>query len=106
MLSDHDVTTCASCGQSIRWTITAAGRRQAVNADPNTAGNLAVYRDGIGTLRSRGLTVDRPDVETYEARYMPHAATCTAPPRTGRSGRATPRERSGVRPVRWQGWTR
>ncbi|WKV74247.1 hypothetical protein AW27_026470 [Streptomyces sp. PCS3-D2] len=105
MPSDYDVTACNRCGQPIRWTITAAGRRQAVNAEPNPLGNLAAYRDGVGTLRSRGLTADRPDVETYERRYMPHAATCTAP-RPGRSGRATPRERSGVRPVRWQGWTR
>ncbi|WP_051779347.1 hypothetical protein [Streptomyces sp. NRRL S-241] len=105
MESEHEVTACDSCGERIRWTVTAAGRRQAVNADPNPLGNIAAYRDGVGTLRSRGLTTERPDVETYERRYMPHAATCPAP-RTGRSGRAAPRQRSGVRPVRWQGWTR
>lgn len=105
MPSDHDVVPCSSCGQGIRWTITAAGRRQAVDADPNPAGNIAAYRDGVGTYRSRGLTVDRPNVETYERRYMPHAATCTAP-RPGRSGRGSSRQRVGVRPARWQGWTR
>ncbi|MFE5675079.1 hypothetical protein ACFQ7B_07685 [Streptomyces erythrochromogenes] len=106
MLSDHDVASCGSCAAAIRWTVTVAGRRLAVNADPNTLGNVAVYRDGVGTLRSRSLSADRPDVETYERRYMPHVATCTAPPRPGRSGRGTPRQRSGVRPARWQGWTR
>ncbi len=106
MLSDHDVVGCTSCGQRIRWTVTAAGRRQAVNAAPNPLGNLAIYRDSVGTLRSRGLNSERPNVESYEWQGMPHAATCTAPPRPGRSGRGVPRERSGVRPVRWQGWTR
>lgn len=106
MPSDHGVVACTSCLQAIRWAITVAGRRQAVNAEPNPAGNIAAYRDGVGTLRARTLTTDRPNVESYERRYMPHAATCTAPPRPGRSGRGAPRERSGVRPVRWQGWTR
>ncbi|MFD6874504.1 MULTISPECIES: hypothetical protein [unclassified Streptomyces] len=105
MPSDHDVVPCPSCGQRIRWTITAAGRRQAVNAAPDTAGNLAVYRDGVGTLRSRGLTAERPGVEPYEWAGMPHAATCTAP-RPGRSGRGGSRQRSGVRPAHWQGWAR
>ncbi|MGP3686500.1 hypothetical protein ACTVZO_17640 [Streptomyces sp. IBSNAI002] len=105
MPSDHDVVSCTSCGQRIRWTITAAGRRQAVNADPNPLGNLAVYRDGVGTLRSRGLNAERPNVETYEWQSMPHAATC-ATPRPGRSSRGTSRQRSGVRLAPWQGWTR
>ncbi|NUP19040.1 MAG: hypothetical protein HOZ81_23705 [Streptomyces sp.] len=106
MASDHDVAQCGTCGERIRWTVTVAGRRQAVNAEPNPAGNIAAYVDGVGTLRSRSLSADRPNVETYERRYMPHIATCTAPPRPGRSGRGAPRQRSGVRPVRWQGWTR
>jgi hypothetical protein len=104
MESEHDVASCDSCGQSIRWAITATGRRQALNAAPNPAGNTAVYRDGVGTLRARGLNRERPNVETYEWRAMPHAATCPAPP--GRSSGGGSRQRSGVRPVRWQGWTR
>lgn len=105
MPSDHNVAPCPSCGQRIRWTVTATGRRQAVNAEPNSGGNTAVYRDGVGTLRSRGLNTERPNVESYEWRAMPHAATCEAP-RTGRNGRGAQRQRSGVRPARWQGWTR
>ncbi|WP_405710024.1 hypothetical protein OG264_15965 [Streptomyces xanthophaeus] len=105
MPSDHDVVPCGSCSQPIRWTVTATGRRQAVNAQPNAAGNTAVYRDGVGTLRSRGLNAERPNVESYEWRAMPHAATCAAP-RTGRSSGRVPRPRSGVRPAPWQGWTR
>ncbi|MFD9306109.1 hypothetical protein ACFWCB_26230 [Streptomyces sp. NPDC060048] len=105
MHSDHDVASCPSCAEAIRWTTTATGRRQAVNAAPTPLGNVAVYRDGVGTLRSRGLSTERPTPETYEQLYMPHVATCSAP-RPARSGRGGPRERSGVRPTRWQGWTR
>ncbi|MFD3777319.1 hypothetical protein [Streptomyces sp. NPDC058612] len=105
MPSDHDVVACPSCLAAIRWTTTATGRRQAVNAEPNPLGNRAVYRDGIGTLRSRGLTTERPNPESFEQLYMPHVATCPAP-RPVRSGRGGSRQRSGVRPARWQGWTR
>lgn len=105
MPSDHDVASCPSCSGRIRWTTTATGRRQAVNAEPNPAGNLAVYRDGVGTLRSRGLTRERPNPEAYEQLYMPHVATCPTP-RPPRSGRQAHRQRTGVRPAPWQGWNR
>lgn len=90
---DHE-GLCRSCQQRVLWTFTERGRRQAVNPDPDPTGNLAVYTDGIGRLRSRGLTADRPTLEGAEWRAMPHAATCTA------------RQRRGVRPVPWQGWQR
>ncbi|MFC8276278.1 hypothetical protein ACFUJR_27855 [Streptomyces sp. NPDC057271] len=103
MPSDHDVSSCSGCGGRIRWTVTATGRRQAVNADPDEAGNLAVYADGTGRLRSRGLTTERPALEHLEWRAMPHAATCTRPvPRR----QAQTRQRAGVRAARWQGWQR
>lgn len=103
MSSPHDVSRCDSCGQPVRWTVTARGRRQAVDAAPAADGNLAVYRDGVGTYRSRGLTADRPTVESYEWQAMPHAATCRAP-QPGRSRSGVQRRQSGVRPARWQGW--
>lgn len=80
MPSAADVAECERCHARIRWTITAAGRRMAVNADPDDAGNTAVYADGVGTLKSRALTTDRPTLEGAEWQAMPHAATCTAPP--------------------------
>ncbi|WP_073754258.1 hypothetical protein [Streptomyces sp. CB03234] len=106
-LSDHDVIPCPTCGARIRWTVTAAGKGLAVNADPDPAGNTAVYADVTGRLRSRGLTKERPTLEHAEWRAVPHIATCTAPrPRTGRSNGGAARQRAGVRPVRWQGWQR
>ncbi|MCY0921866.1 MULTISPECIES: hypothetical protein [unclassified Streptomyces] len=78
----RDLAACSACDQSILWTITARGRRQAVNPEPAAGGNTAVYRDGLGGYRSRGLTSDRPAAESYEWLAMPHAATCSpaAPP--------------------------
>lgn len=89
MPSTHDVAICDFCSGRIRWTVTAAGNRQAVNADPNPEGNLAVYTDATGRLRSRGLTKERPTLEHSEWQAMPHAAECKrpVPPRAARPGR-------------------
>ncbi|MGW4852202.1 hypothetical protein ACWEPZ_13355 [Streptomyces sp. NPDC004288] len=100
--SSHDVSSCPSCSAPILWTVTATGRRQAVNPDADATGNTAVYTDATGRLRSRGLSAERPALEHLEWRAMPHAATCTRPPRR----RAQPRRRAGVRASRWQGWQR
>ncbi|MFE9737317.1 hypothetical protein [Streptomyces sp. NPDC006477] len=102
MTTPHGSTPCPSCGQPIRWAVTAAGRRQALNALADPAGNLGAYADGTGRLRVRVLTAERPTLEGAEWRAMPHAATCTRPqPR-----RSVPRQRTGVRPAPWQGWKR
>lgn len=93
MPSNHDVTTCDSCGQRIRWTITAEhGRKQAVNADPDPRGNRAVHTTIAFTVVSRALTKDRPTLEGSEWQAMPHVATCTAPVRrtAARPGRRRP----------------
>ncbi|MFF2522281.1 hypothetical protein [Streptomyces liangshanensis] len=102
-LPDHDVTACASCHAPIRWTVTAAGRPLAVEAEPDTTGtgNTAVYADGTGRLRSRGLSRERPALEHAEWRATPHIANCPNPPRPRRSS-GTPRRRTGVRPAPWQ----
>ncbi|MFE0270842.1 hypothetical protein ACFWZY_01680 [Streptomyces sp. NPDC058992] len=98
--SDHDVARCDSCGARIRWTTTALGRSLAVDADPAADGNQAVYRDGAGRLRSRGLSSERPTLEHAEWLAKPHVATCKRPRPPRRSG---PRQRTGIRPHRWQG---
>ncbi|NML55689.1 hypothetical protein HHL19_36280 [Streptomyces sp. R302] len=96
---------CPSCGAPIRWAVTAAGRRQAVNADPDPTGNTAVYTDGTGRLRVRTLTTERPSLEGAEWQAMPHVATCPRPqPR--RTAPRRDRERAGTRPAPWRGWTR
>lgn len=75
-----DITRCTTCDAQIIWTVTEAQRRLPVDAEPNPAGNTAIYQDHVGRWRSRGLNRDRPDVEAYETRHMPHFATCTTPP--------------------------
>jgi hypothetical protein len=106
-LSDHDVEHCPSCLAPIRWSVTAAGNRLAIEARPDHTGtgNTAAYYDGTGRLRSRGLSKDRPTLEHAEWRAMPHPAKCpTPPPRRNRPTRS--RRRSGVRTPQWQGWRR
>ena len=100
MPSDHNVETCRGCLARIRWAITVNGKRQAVNADPDPTGNLAVYRDGTGTLRARVLTAERDRLEGTEWQAMPHAATCTRPPAPRPSSR--PGRRAAVRPGTWR----
>lgn len=79
MPTNHGVTACVRCRGRIRWAITEAGKRQAVNADEAADGNLACYTDGTQTLRVRVLTKERPNPDHLEWRGMPHAATCTPP---------------------------
>lgn len=92
---------CPQCWQRVLWTITAAGKRQAVDPAPDPQGRVAVYADATGRYRSRQLSNDRPIPEHSEVLHMAHAATCTNPPPRNRALR-TSRHRLGVRPVRWQ----
>ncbi|MGW3971130.1 hypothetical protein ACWEFD_17760 [Streptomyces ardesiacus] len=66
---------CPTCGASIRWTVTEARKRLAVDAAPHPAGNTAVSRDGRGTYLSRRPTEELP-LAPYEKLHMPHVATC------------------------------
>jgi hypothetical protein len=102
MPSEHDVQQCPSCFARIRWAVTAAGKRQPINADPDESGNLAAYADGTGRLRVRALNKERPTLEHAEWRAMPHIATCTRP-RPARSS-SRPGRRAAVRPGAWR-WT-
>ncbi|MFE2600151.1 hypothetical protein ACFXCZ_27290 [Streptomyces sp. NPDC059396] len=103
-LSDHDVTSCSYCFDPIRWTVTAKGLPLAVDASPDETGkgNTAVYADGTGRLRSRGLTRERPTLEHAEWRAIPHIATCKNPPLKQRSLPAPRRRRTAVRPGPWR----
>ncbi|MFE9296570.1 hypothetical protein [Streptomyces niveus] len=98
MASDHGVDRCAVCGARIRWTTTARGLALAVDADPDPTGNQACYTDVAGTLRSRGLTKERPTPEHSEWIARPHVAAGHTP----RSNSDTPRRRTGVRPPPWR----
>jgi hypothetical protein len=69
---------CTACGAEIRWTITEARKRLAVDVKPDPEeGNTAVSRDGRGTWLSRRPTADLP-LAPYEKLHKPHVATCKA----------------------------
>lgn len=96
-----ELDTCGYCHAEILWTITAKGRRQAVNPTPDPEGNTAVYTDGVGTVRSRGISSERPTPDHLEWLAKPHAATCSArPPRRAR------RTTQGVRAPWQRRWPR
>lgn len=68
---------CMDCHREVLWTVTDAGKRLAVDPEPDEAGNSAVYRDGTGTYRSRRPTGELP-IMGWEKLYVPHVATCPA----------------------------
>ncbi|QKW22255.1 hypothetical protein HUT16_27140 [Kitasatospora sp. NA04385] len=77
VLPQQGLPRCRRCGTPVHWTITASGARLAVDANPCAMGSTAVYRDGIGTIRSRRPTAELP-LLPYERLHLPHVATCTA----------------------------
>jgi hypothetical protein len=68
---------CMQCHRDVVWTVTDAGKRLAVDPEPDETGNTAVYRDGTGTHRSRRPSDDLPTM-AWEKLYVPHVATCPA----------------------------
>lgn len=66
---------CHACRREVLWTVTDAGKRLAVNPQPDPAGNTAAFCDGQGIYRSRRPTDELPPAG-WEKTYMPHAATC------------------------------
>ena len=105
MPSDHDVVVCDDCLARIRWAITVNGRRQAVDAAPDTAGNLAARTDHTGTLKVRVLGGERDRLEGGEWQAMPHIATCASPRPRPRPRAASRTRRPVVRPGAWR-WAR
>ncbi|MCX5326355.1 hypothetical protein [Streptomyces sp. NBC_00120] len=69
---------CPQCRRPVLWTTTEAGRRLAVDTEPDTDGNTAVYRNGTGTWVSRRPTEELP-VMAWERLHKPHVATCPGP---------------------------
>lgn len=76
MAGTAGIVTCPDCGHPVRWTITQAGKRLAIDPEPTEEGNTAVYRDGTGTWRSRRPNEELP-AQPWERICMPHVATCT-----------------------------
>ncbi len=69
---------CQICGAPIRWTVTEARKRLAVDVAPDPGGNTAVSRDGRGVWLSRRPTEELP-VAPFEKLHKPHVATCQPP---------------------------
>ncbi|WP_424533672.1 J domain-containing protein [Sphaerisporangium viridialbum] len=81
MFSRADLRACPrGCGERARLTTTENGARLLVNLDPDPKGNVAVWRDVHGALRSRAVTKERP-LARHERLMMPHVATCKPPKR-------------------------
>lgn len=75
-MSSRGLATCHECGATIRWTVTDAGKRSAMNPMQDDKGNTAVYRDGLGVWRSRRPTEELP-ITPWEKLHTPHVVTCT-----------------------------
>ncbi|MEU9400590.1 hypothetical protein [Streptomyces sp. NPDC048242] len=104
MPSDHDVARCDTCSARIRWAMTARGRRQPVNADPDPDGNLAARTDHLGVLRVRVLAGERARLEGGEWQAMPHVATCASPPPRPRAAQTASRPGRRSATVRYGTW--
>jgi hypothetical protein len=68
---------CRDCRRPVLWTTTEAGKRLAVDPEPDPTGNAAVWRDGTGAWRSRRPTAELP-LNGWERLHLPHVATCPA----------------------------
>ncbi|MFD8529445.1 DnaJ domain-containing protein [Streptosporangium canum] len=91
MFSAADLKPCKGtrgklpCGKNVRWTRTVSSDKFPsvefpVDPAPHLDGDMAVWRDVHGVLRSRQITTDRPLVPP-EKRMMPHIVTCAGRPR-------------------------
>lgn len=80
---------CPTCLDRILWAITAKGARQALNYQPDPAGNVAARHEANGGWRARSSPPGEPLVFP-DKRFMPHWATSPrcAPARDGDGQRA------------------
>lgn len=71
-----NTTACKYCGDQVRWAITPKAKRMPLNLDPDDYGNVVITSvDFRGNEHCRVLTKGE---EPTTARYVAHAATCTA----------------------------
>ena len=67
-------TDCPTCGQRIIWALTASRKRQALNYDPDPAGNVAAVHEATGGWRARS-SPPGDALSVPEKRYSVHWAT-------------------------------
>ena len=82
-LPSYGLGTCGRCGALIRWALTAAGKRQPLDAQPSELGNIGARLDHLQVWRARVVAGDER-LGPLEYRFMPHAATCAPPPSPAR----------------------
>ncbi|MBP2704449.1 hypothetical protein JOL79_11550 [Microbispora sp. RL4-1S] len=86
-----ELRPCRVCARPILWTTTAAVRRLAVDPTPDETGNQACYKDPGGLWRSRSLDGSgAPEPAPWEARFVPHVATCQQRPTPATTTAAPP----------------
>lgn len=100
-MSERGPSICRrpGCGADILWALTIPRHKRmpidpAVLADDDVRGNVAVWRDHLGSLYCRVVSRDEP-LRAGERRAVPHWATCagrrsTPPPEAGKD-HASPR---------------
>lgn len=69
-------STCRLCRRPLILALTARGRRQPLDAQPNPDGNVLAYQDDRQIWHARSMRVDGIPQRPWEDIYMPHFATC------------------------------
>lgn len=64
---------CKSCGRTIKWSRTRAGKRMPLDPEPSSGGNVVLV-DGVAvSLDSAAVAA----LDPATPRWMPHWATCS-----------------------------
>lgn len=71
---------CERCDGRVVLVRLDGGQRVPVDVDPDPDGRIAVRVNGIGAVRGRVLTSERPVVEDTERLHLIHFATCGREP--------------------------
>lgn len=81
-----DEAFCSACGAPIRWAVTARGKNQPLDYDPNPEGNIRLRADYRQTRYGVSQACEVvPFLEQLELgrepveRYIAHFATCANP---------------------------
>lgn len=78
----HVGSVCSACARPILWAVTAKGKFQPLDPEPDDAGNLRLLEEWVATRKGalQRVVVVKPGAtlefgDTGE-RWMPHHATC------------------------------
>jgi hypothetical protein len=82
------------CGQVLIMAMTEAGNLTPVNAEPDDAGRVALWKDAIGGWQCRIITKSRPRVRG-ERLHVSHYVTCPFADEFRKDKPKTPRRGAG-----------